>query len=108
MIWIITALGFSVAGIVQAVTGFGSVVVMMMILPFFFDMIDAPALALVINQLYCMALLWQYRHHIKWRIVLPPTILYTLGNFVVAQFVGGLNLRVLTMAFAVFYTFATS
>lgn len=102
MIWAITAVGCVIAGIVQAVTGFGSVVFMMLFFPFFFNMIDAPALALVINQLYCMVLLWQYRHHVRWRIVLPPTILYTVGNFVVAQFVGGLDLHVLTVAFAIF------
>ena len=65
-------------------------------------MIDAPALALVINQLYCMVLLWQYRHHVRWRIVLPPTILYSVINFVVAQFVGQFDLRGLTVALALF------
>ena len=102
MIWAITAVGCVVAGIVQAVTGFGSVVFMMLFFPFFFDMIDAPALALVINQLYCMVLLWQYRHHVQWRIVLPPTILYSVINFVVAQFVGRFDLRGLTVALALF------
>ena len=102
MIWVITAVGCVVAGIVQAVTGFGSVVFMMLFFPFFFDMIDAPALALVINQLYCMVLLWQYRHHVRWRIVLPPTILYAVINFVVAQFVGRFDLRGLTVALALF------
>ena len=43
MVWIVVALGCVVAGVVQAVTGFGSVVFMMMVFPFFFDMIDAPA-----------------------------------------------------------------
>ena len=102
MVWAAVALGCVVAGVVQAVTGFGSVVFMMMVFPFFFDMLDAPALALVVNQLYCMALLWQYRRHVQWRVVLVPTVLYTVGNFVVAQFVGGLNLRGLTIAFALF------
>lgn len=102
MVWAVVALGCVIAGIVQAVTGFGSVLFMMIFLPFFFDMLDAPTLALVINQLYCMVLLWQYRHHVQWRVVLVPTILYTVGNFVVAQFVGGLELRVLTIAFALF------
>ena len=49
MIWVAVALGCVIAGIVQAVTGFGSVVFMMMVFPFFFDMLDAPALALVVN-----------------------------------------------------------
>lgn len=102
MIWAVVALGSAVAGVIQTVTGFGSVVFMMMVFPFFFDMIDAPALSLVINQLFCMVLLWQYRHHVKWRIALPPTILYAAINFVVAQHVGDFDLRVLTIAFAVF------
>ena len=33
MIWVITAIGCVVAGIVQAVTGFGSVVFMMLFFP---------------------------------------------------------------------------
>lgn len=102
MVWVAVALGCVIAGIVQAVTGFGSVVFMMMVFPFFFDMLDAPALALVVNQLYCMVLLWQYRHYVQWRVVLVPTILYTVGNLVVTQFVGGLDLHVLTIAFALF------
>lgn len=102
MIWFIVALASAVAGIIQTVTGFGSVVFMMMIFPFFFDMIDAPALALIINQCFCMMLLWQYRRHIQWRIALPPTILYALISFAVAQFVDAVNLRALTIAFALF------
>lgn len=102
MIWLIVALASAVAGVIQTVTGFGSVVFMMMIFPFFFDMIDAPALALIINQCFCIMLLWQYRHHVKWRIALPPTILYAAISFAVAQFVDAVNLRVLTIAFAIF------
>ncbi len=102
MVWAVVALGCVIAGIVQAVTGFGSVLFMMIFLPFFFDMLDAPTLALVINQLYCMVLLWKYRRYVQWKVVMMPTILYTAGNFVVAQFVGGLELRVLTIAFALF------
>lgn len=102
MIWAIVALGSAVAGVIQTVTGFGSVVFMMMSFPFFFDMIDAPALSLVINQLFCVVLLWQYRRHVCWKIVLPPTILYASLNFVVTQFVGKFDLRALTIALALF------
>ena len=76
MIWFVVAAASLVAGIIQSVTGFGSVVFLMMVLPFYFDMIDAPALAIVINQLFCMVLFWKYRRHIQWRVALPPTIVF--------------------------------
>ena len=67
MIWAVVAGASLIAGIIQTVTGFGSVVFLMMVLPFYFDMIDAPTLAIVTNQLFCMALCWKYRKYIRWR-----------------------------------------
>lgn len=69
-----------IAGIIQTVTGFGSVVFLMMVLPFYFDMIDAPTLAIVTNQLFCMALCWKYRKYIRWRLALPPTLALRRGQ----------------------------
>ena len=80
MIWFVVAATSLVAGIIQSVTGFGSVVFLMMILPFYFNMIDATALAIVINQLFCMVLCWKYRRHIQWRLTLPPTIAFSLAS----------------------------
>ena len=37
MIWLVVAATSLVAGIIQSVTGFGSVVFLMMILPFYFN-----------------------------------------------------------------------
>ena len=70
--------------------------------PFFFDMIDAPALAIVINQLFCTVLCWRYRRHIQWRIVLPPTIAFSLGSLLALCVVGRLDLHVLVLIFAGF------
>ena len=102
MIWCVVAAASLVAGVIQTVTGFGSVVFLMMVLPFYFDMIDAPALAIVINQLFCMALCWKYRRHIRWRLVLPPTIAFGVTNLLTLLFVGGLGMQVLVVAFGVF------
>ena len=44
MIWPVVIASSLAAGIVQTVTGFGAVVTMMLVLPYFFDMIDAPTL----------------------------------------------------------------
>lgn len=102
MVWFIVAAASLVAGIIQSVTGFGSVVFLMMVLPFYFDMIDAPALAIVINQLFCMALFWKYRRHIQWRVALPPTIAFGAANLLTMPFVNGLDLHILVLVFAVF------
>lgn len=102
MVWFVVAAASLVAGIIQSVTGFGSVVFLMMVLPFYFDMIDAPALAIVINQLFCMALCWKYRRHIQWRMALPPTIAFGLANLLTMPFVSGLDLSVLVLVFSVF------
>ena len=102
MVWAVVAAASLAAGIIQTVTGFGSVVFLMMVLPFYFDMIDAPALAIVTNQLFCMALCWKYRRHIRWRLALPPTIAFGAANLLTLPFVGGLDLHVLVLVFGVF------
>ena len=102
MIWFVVAAASLVAGIIQSVTGFGSVVFLMMVLPFYFDMIDAPALAIVINQLFCMVLSWKYRRHIQWRVALPPTIAFAVTNLLTMPFVNGLDLQILVLVFAAF------
>lgn len=102
MIWLVVAATSLVAGIIQSVTGFGSVVFLMMILPFYFNMIDATALAIVINQLFCMVLCWKYRRHIQWRLTLPPTIAFSLASLLMLGIVDTLDLHVLVIVFAVF------
>lgn len=102
MVWAAVAVTSVAAGLIQTVTGFGSVVALMMVLPFFFDMIDAPALALAINQLFCVVLLWQYRRHVPLRTALPPTLAYSLANVAAVRLVGQLDMTVLVVAFAVF------
>lgn len=102
MTWFVVAAASLIAGIIQSVTGFGSVVFLMMILPFYFNMIDAPAMAIVINQLFCMALCWKYRRHIQWRLTLPPAIAYSLASLLALGIVDTLDLQGLVIAFAVF------
>lgn len=102
MVWLAVTLGSVLAGALQTVTGFGSVVLMMIIFPFFFDMIDAPMLALSINMLYCTILCIKYRRDIDWRVTVPPTIAYSLVAFAITGLVGDADLHVLVMVFAVF------
>ena len=61
MAWLVVTLGATVAGAVQRITGFGAVVVLMSLLPYYFGIVDSPTLALSINILYTVALLWKCR-----------------------------------------------
>lgn len=102
MLWIVMTMGTAFAGVVQTVTGFGSVVLMMLMFPFFFDMIDAPALALSINMLYCFILCWKFRRDIDWHATLLPTLTYSSISFLVTGLVKEADLRLLLIAFALF------
>lgn len=100
--WIAVILGSAMAGMLQTVTGFGSVMLMMMIFPFFFSIIDSPALSLSINMLYCLILCIKYRRDIDWRVTIPPTIVYSIVSFIVTGLVGSADLRILIIVFSVF------
>lgn len=100
--WIAVILGSAAAGALQTVTGFGSVMLMMMIFPFFFSILDAPALSLSINLLYCMILTIKYRRDIDWRVTIPPTIVYSVVSFIITGLVGSTDLGLLVIVFSVF------
>ena len=102
MVWLAVGVISTVAGLVQTVTGFGAVVLMMLVYPFFFSIVDASTLALAISLVLCIVLCWQYRKHVDLRTVLPPTIIYTVVNYLVLQVVDRVDTGVLELIFAVF------
>ena len=102
MLWIVMTAGTAFAGLVQTVTGFGSVVLMMLMFPFFFNMIDAPALALSINMLYCIVLCWKFRKSIDFHAALWPTLIYSAVCFGVTGLVKGADLHGLVITFSCF------
>lgn len=102
MVWIVVGLISGVAGFVQTVTGFGAVVLMMLVLPFFFSIVDASTLSLTIVLVFCAVLCWQHRQQIEFRTVLPPTLAYTVINFLVLQVVDQVDAHGLGLVFAGF------
>lgn len=102
MLWAALIAASFVAGIVQTITGFGAGVVIMMFLPYFFDLVAAPA----INSTICMGLsaglAWKNRHKLSWRLFGIPLLIYACFGMVCIQLVKGINLDWLGTAFAVF------
>ena len=102
MIIIVLLLASAVAGVLQAVMGFGAAILLMMVLPYFFDMLQAPALASSVTLGACIALAWQFRAYIRPRLVILPAILYEIASITSLQIAGSLDMDILGVAFGVF------
>lgn len=95
----ITAIG---AGMIQSITGFGSAIVMMLVLPHFMDMVRAPALSNSIVLGLTMALAWKMRKHVDYRQSLPMAAIYITVSVTIIRVVQNINLDILNIAFALF------
>ena len=102
MMWIAVFLIAAMGGVVQAVTGFGAGVVMMLVLPNFFDLLTAPALSSAIALALNTSLAFRFRKYIRWDLVLLPAVVYTVASVITIRLVGGLNLDILELAFGIF------
>lgn len=102
MVWLVVGLISALGGLIQTVTGFGAVVTVMLVLPYFFPIVDASTLALTINMALCVALCWQYREHLDLRKALPPTIVFTIVHLLVLQVVDRVDTGRLELVFAAF------
>lgn len=92
----------AVAGVIQSVTGFGGAIFMMVFLPHFFDMLQAPALASSITFGLTSSMAWIFRKKIKWKLVLLPTVLYELGSVLVLSIASSLDMKLLGLSFGIF------
>lgn len=104
MLFAVVAASSVIAGIIQSVTGFGSAVFLMLVIPHFFNMVAAPALSSAISMGLAVTLAWKFRKHIAWDICLFPTVVYLVFSVAAINCVKGINLDALTLAFGIFLT----
>ena len=90
------------AGFLQAVTGFGSPMILMMVVPYFYNMVASPAVANSISIWLAGTLFWKFRKHIDWKSGLFPTAVFFLFNVLSAQYAKEIDLNFLSLAFGVF------
>lgn len=89
-------------GFVQSVTGFGAGIVIMLALPYFFDLIAAPGISSTAILGLTFLITWKYRRSIVLSKVAAPAALYTVfacGSVLVAK---KLDLGLLTLVFGIF------
>lgn len=102
MLWIATFLIAAAAGVIHTITGFGSVIIMMLVLPYFLDMIAAPALASAINLGLSLMLVVKFRKHIDLKLIPFPLIPYLICSVSMIQLVDRFDLQHLAVAFGGF------
>lgn len=102
MIWLAVGLSSVAAGFLQTVTGFGAATVLMLVLPYFLDMAAAPALSSSICMGLAASLALRFRRAIRPRLVLLPSLIYTVTSVVAIRLAAGADLRLLSIAFGVF------
>lgn len=102
IVYLATAAGAALGGFIQSITGFGSAVMMMTVLPYFFDMTVAPSISTTVCLALSVVLAWRFRSRIDARVCLLPTALYAVAGIVSIRMIGAIELRTLTIVFGVF------
>ena len=83
-------------------------------MPYFFDMVAAPAVTSAITVGLSLTLAWKFRKHININACLFPTLVYLIFSIASINCANNLNLEFLSLAFGVFlvvlaiYFFAVS
>lgn len=102
VIYIIIAACAVLAGAIQSMAGFGAAIVLLLVLPRFFDVVTAAAL----NQAICMGtviiMAVQFRKYTEWKKLLLPGLAFMLSSVVTIRLVKNANLHWLGAAFGVF------
>ena len=102
MVYAAIAAASVMAGVIQSVTGFGSAVFLMLIVPYFYDMVAASAISSSIAMGLGITLAWKFRAHLQWKKVILPTVVYLVGSVGAIQVLGGIDLDALALSFGVF------
>ena len=102
MLWAALITASFLGGVVQTVTGFGAGVVIMMFLPYFFDLLAAPA----INSTICLGvsatLAWKYRKKLKRDLYAIPLVIYACFGVLFVRLVRNFDVEWLSTAFSGF------
>ena len=102
MLYVFLPIIAAVSGVLQSVTGFGSAILLMVFLPNFFDMLQAPAIASSITFGLSSTMAWKFRKELNWKLVLLPAVCYEIGSIIVLNIAAGLDLHLLGLAFGIF------
>ncbi len=90
------------AGLVQGVTGFGAGIVMMMVFPYLFSVIQGAALAGAIGNILCVSMMIRYRKYIRFKEIIWPTLLFSVVSTIAIDFSTSVNQELMKLVLGVF------
>lgn len=99
---LIVALSSALGGFIQAVTGFGSAIMIMIFLPLLFSMTAAPAVSDTITMILSFAMFWRYRKSVNIRGIFAPVIFYLAASTFVIRQSAFWDTRLLKVLFGLF------
>lgn len=78
MSWYLIILISVIGGVIQTITGFGGGIFLMLFLPYYYSMLQAPAISASIATGLTIMLTWQFRKYIQPKLIVFPAILYSI------------------------------
>ena len=100
--WIPLVLITFAGGVVQTVAGFGSGLVMMVVLPHLMSIPHAAAVTSISGGFLSAFLIWKFRDKLRPKYVILTSIPYLIVSVVTLQFVQKINTRVMAILFGAF------
>ena len=92
-----------IAGVVQGVTGFGAGIVMMMVLPMFFELLGTAAgVSTAICLVLIIMMVYNYREFVDFKKIIPPACLYVVVSSCVIVLSKYINQAIMKKVFGVF------
>lgn len=102
MLWGIIFLAAMGAGLIQTVAGFGAATMMMVVVPIFLDMAQAPALTSVISLGLSVGLFYKLRRQVDYKLVLTQAVIYVTVSVLTISLSGKFNMELLALVFGLF------
>ncbi len=99
---LIVLLSSLMGGFVQAVTGFGGAIIIMIFLPSILSMTAAPAVSDVITMMLSFAMFWRYRKAVNIKSLFIPAVFYLIASTLVIYQSAFWDTGRLKMVFGVF------
>ncbi len=89
-------------GLVQASTGFGFGIIVMLFLPIFLPILKSSALSTLMGATACFSLAWKYRKYATPKVAIMPAIVYFVFSFAAIRFAVGADFGKLKAFFGLF------
>lgn len=102
MSFVVIGISAVAAGVVQNIAGFGAGIILMLVLPHFFNMLAAPALNAAICTGMTIILAVRYRKDTQAKLVWLPCVCFMAASVSVIWVVGDIDLHILGAAFGLF------